>query len=166
MPRFQPDEIFRVLAERQVAYVVIGGMAAVLHGSTLRTGDTDVCPARDRENLERLAAALRDVDARIRTPDAPTGLPFACDADFLQNVQLLNLVTRYGDFDISFEPQGTAGYDDLKRQVVTYDLEGVVVPTASLADVIRSKQAADREKDRQQLPTLRILLEEIERRTP
>ncbi len=84
---------------------------------------------------------------------------------FIQvQVGAAGLNPRSRPFDISFEPQGTTGYDDLQRQVVTYDLVGVVVPTASLADVIRSKEAADREKDRQQLPTLRVLQEEFERR--
>lgn len=164
MPRFQPEEIFRVLNKRRVEYVVIGGMAATLHGSHLRTGDVDICPARTTENLRQLAAALIDLDARIRTPDVPAGLPFACDAEFLARVQLLNLVTRCGDFDLSFIPSGTSGYEDLSQQAGAFDLGDVVVPVASLADVIRSKEAAGREKDRQQLPTLRLLMEEIQRR--
>ena len=145
-------------------YIVIGGMAATLHGSNLRTGDVDICPARGSENLERLAAALVALEARIRAPGVPEGLPFACDVGFLERVQLLNLTTCFGDFDLSFRPSGTEGYEDLNRQAAVYDLEGLRVPVADLADVIRSKEAAGRDKDLQQLPTLRILLEEIQRR--
>lgn len=162
MPRFQPEEIFRQLNEHGVAYVLIGGLAATLHGSPLRTGDADICPATDQQTLERLAKALQHMEARLRTPEAPGGLPFPCDAAFLRRVELLNLTTRYGDLDLSFRPSGTRGYEDLKVSAVKVDLEGLIVPTAALADVIRSKEAAGREKDRHALPTLRALLARIE----
>jgi hypothetical protein len=98
--------------------------------------------------------------ARIRTPDTPDGLPFACDATFLRQVRLLNLTTRFGDLDLSFEPSGTGGYEELSPRAVRYDLgEGLVVRVAALEDIIRSKEAANREKDRLALPTLRLLLE-------
>jgi predicted nucleotidyltransferase len=164
VPRFQPEEIFRVLDRHEVEYVVIGGIAATLHGSNLRTGDVDICPSRSLQNLSRLAAALKEMDARIRTADVPDGLPFACDAEFIAGIDLLNLVTRFGDFDISFVPAGTSGYEDLARKAVRVDLEPVIVPVAALEDVIRSKRAAGRPKDLQQLPTLEILLEELRRR--
>jgi hypothetical protein len=160
MPRFQPEEMIRVLERHRVEYVLIGGLAATLHGSPLRTGDADICPARGRENLERLAAALVDMGARISAPDAPAGLPFACDAEFLRGVALLNLITKYGDLDISFEPAGTSGYTELRAKSVEYDLEGLIVPVAALSDIIRSKEAAGRAKDRAALPTLRALLEQ------
>lgn len=100
-----------------------------------------------------------ELGARIRTADAD-GLPFACDAVFLRQVKLLNLTTRFGDLDLSFEPSGTRGYSELAPNCVRYDLgEGLVVPVAALEDIIRSKEAANREKDRQALPTLRLLLE-------
>jgi hypothetical protein len=155
--------MFRVLERHSVRYLLVGGLAATLHGSPLRTGDADICPAKDRENLERLATALRDLDARVRAPDAPDGLPFDCDARLLASVTVLNLTTRFGDLDICVAPAGTSGYDELERSVVTYDLDGQLVQVASLEDVIRSKEAANREKDRAALPTLRLLLERIRR---
>jgi hypothetical protein len=141
---------------------VIGGLGATLHGSPLRTGDTDICPARNPDNLDRLAKALVEMDAKLRVPDVPEGLPFPCDARFLGGVQLLNLITRYGDVDVSFAPSGTTGYEDLLRSVVEYDLDGLIVQVASLRDIIRSKEAANRDKDRATLPTLRELLARIE----
>lgn len=158
MPRFQPEAILRTLEDHGVTYVLIGGLAATLHGSPLRTGDADICPARDTDNLERLAQALRKMDAKIRAGDAPDGLAFACDGRFLQGIELLNLTTRFGDLDISFRPAGTGGYEDLRQHVEHYDLDGLVVPVATLADIIRSKQAANRPKDHAALPTLRYLL--------
>ena len=141
-------------------YVMIGGVGATWHGSPLLTRDADICPAPDSANLESLANALREMQARIRTLDALEGLPFACDATFLRQMKLLNLTTRFGDLDLSFEPSGTGGYADLSLRSVEYDLgEGLVVPVAALEDIIRSKEAANREKDRQTLPTLRLLLQ-------
>ena len=74
MTRFAPEELLGTLERHGVRYVLIGGLAATLHGSPLRTGDADICPARDAANLERLAQALQEIDARIRTADAPGGL--------------------------------------------------------------------------------------------
>ena len=131
-----------------------------MHGSPLPTRDADICPEKGLPNREALAAALRELGARIRTPDSADGLPFACDATFLGRMLLLNLTTRFGDLDLSFEPSGTGGYGDLSPHAVVYELEaGLLVPVAALEDIIRSKEAANREKDRQALPTLRLLLE-------
>lgn len=164
MPRFQPEKIFETLTRHGVRYVLIGGLAATLHGSNLRTGDVDICPSKDRENLKRLASALIEMKARVRAAaDAPDGLAFHCDVKFLEQMDLCNLTTSYGDFDISYVPAGTRGYGDLSKHAVTYDLSGLQVPTASLDDVIRSKEAAGRPKDRQQLPSLRALREESRR---
>jgi hypothetical protein len=72
------------------------------------------------------------------------------------------LITEAGRLDISWVPSGTRGYSDLARDAITYEWEDFAVPVASLADVIRSKEAAGRERDRAALPTLRILLERLE----
>jgi len=69
LTRFDPEAMLRILTDHGVQYVLIGGLAATLHGSPLRTGDVDICPSRSPENLTRLAAALRAMDARIRSPD-------------------------------------------------------------------------------------------------
>ena len=61
---------------------------------------------------------------------------------FLARVDLLNLVTRLGDVDLSFTPSGTSGFDDLSRHAVRIDIRGTTIAVASLADVIRSKEAA------------------------
>ena len=161
MPRFQPRVVLDTLNRHGVRYVIIGGVAATLHGSPLRTGDTDVCPDVRSDNLDRLAAALRDLHARIRTEGAEGGLPFACDAAFLSRVALLNLETDAGDLDVSFTPAGTNGYDDLVKHVATFDLDGVAAPTAALLDVIRSKAAANRPKDHASLPVLEELARKL-----
>ena len=162
-PAFDPAAMLAALHDAGVRFVLIGGMAAVLHGDVGVTIDVDIAPARELDNLERLAAALRALEARIRADEVPQGLPFDRSAGFLRNLGpdgILNLTTRAGALDVSFTPAGTDGYNDLKRDAVEMDAaEGVSLLVASLADVIRSKSAADREKDRLALPRLQELLE-------
>jgi hypothetical protein len=165
--RLQPEEILRILERHRVRYVVIGGVGATLHGSPLPTHDTDICPARDSANLDALAAALTELGARIRAPGVPDGLPFACDAAFIGQMNMLNLTTFRGDLDLSFQPSGTEGYVDLARRATPCDLGGgLVVSLASLEDIIRSKEAANREKDKLTLPTLRLLLRKKREKGP
>jgi len=159
---FQPLEMFRVLARHDVRYVLIGGIAATLHGSPLTTGDVDICPSTEPSNLERLAAALNEMCARIHSDREPDGVAFVADATFLERAEVWNLVTQFGRLDISYRPTGTQGYEDLERDAVGFELDNVEVQAASLADVIRSKEAAGRERDRQVLPTLRRLLERLD----
>jgi hypothetical protein len=158
---FDPEAMFRVLARHEVAYVLVGGLAASLHGSPHVTTDVDITPERSPENLERLAAALVELDARIRTEGEAGGLPFDRSARMLERTSLLNLTTRLGDLDLTFEPAGTGGYEDLAREAVEIRIRRTPVVVASLADVIRSKEAAGRETDRLTLPTLRRLLERL-----
>ncbi|OBK37019.1 hypothetical protein A5658_05005 [Mycobacterium sp. 1245111.1] len=141
-----------------VDYVVIGGIAAVFHGSPFPTEDLDITPEADQDNLERLAGALRGLNARIRTEGVPEGVPLPCDGASLAAAETWNLVTDAGDVDLSLRPSGTAGYPDLLRAAVATDLYDSPVLIASLGDVIRSKQAANRPKDQRILPTLRELL--------
>lgn len=163
-PLLGPRGIVAALRRHDVRYVLIDGLAAALHGSPLRTNDADICPARDPANLDRLAAALDDMDARIALPDDERGVAFPHVGEFLGRVQVWNLVTRFGRLDISLNPSGTDGYEDLVRDATRMDLgEGHEAPVAALLDVIRSKQAAGRDKDRRALPVLRQLLEETRR---
>ena len=87
-----------------------------------------------------------------------TPLAFAHNAESLSAVRVWNLTTMYGDLDISFVPSGTGGYVDLVRDSSLRDVDGVRVRMASLADIIRSKQAANRPKDQRVLPVLREIL--------
>lgn len=159
MAEFVPQEILATLDRHGVRYVLVGGLAAILHGAPHVTTDVDIVPEEDRSNLERLSAALRELHARIRVAGEPDGVPFDHSAESLPRVRIWNLVTHRGNLDITFEPSGTRGYDDLVRDVEPMTVRGIEVPVASLADVIRSKEASARERDRLVLPTLRRLLE-------
>ncbi len=161
MAVFRPADVLSALHRHRVKYVLIGGLAATLHGSPITTQDADICPERDRENLDRLAAALRELNARIRTEGVDDGLAFACDAKFFQMMSIANLATDAGDVDVTFEPSGTGGYEELVRNAIEIEVDGVVIPTASLEDIIRSKTAANRPKDRAALPVLHEVLRQL-----
>ena len=164
---FNPEEMLSALAEGGVRFILIGGMAAVLHGDVGVTVDIDVVPERTDENLERLAEALRRLGARIRTEGEPEGLMFDCSAEFFGNMPpdaIVNMTTDSGDLDVTFCPSGTSGFSDLKRDAIDIEAaDQLHILVASLADVVRSKEAAGREKDRLALPRLRRLLDRLQR---
>jgi hypothetical protein len=166
MPRrFDPEGLVRTLAEHEVECIFIGGWAAGLLGSPIPTTDVDITPKSSRENLTHLSAALGAMEAKVRTQGVEDGLAFSHDADSLAAVRVWNLTTMYGDFDISFVPSGTTGWDDLDTDALTVSVYGVTVRLASLADIIRSKQAANRPKDQRALPVLREILASRYRRS-
>ncbi len=158
MAEFDPRAVFDALDRHGVRYVLIGGMAAILHGAPHVTTDVDVVPQDARENLERLSEVLQELHARIRVPGEPNGVPFDHSSESLARVRVWNLQTDVGDLDITFEPSGTRGFEDLRRDAIVMHLRSGAVTVASLADVVRSKEAADRPRDRAALPGLRALL--------
>ena len=153
-----PEKIVQTLARHGVAYVLIGALAARLHGFPRVTADADITPARDAANLEKLAAALRELDARVYTENVPEGLPFDCSSKTLARAELWNLATSAGRLDLAFKPAGTDGFDDLARGAVRFDVFGAELLAADLPDIIRSKEAADRPQDRQDVLVLREIL--------
>ena len=136
--------------------MVIGGLAALAHGSPIPTRDVDITPDTDPANLARLSDALAELGATVLFDDE--ALPFSHDAESLAAAGVWNLRTDHGDLDISMVPRGTQGYGDLVRDATPTAILEVVVPVASLADIIRSKQAANRPKDQRVLPVLREIL--------
>ena len=154
---FDPLLILATLRRHRVKFVVVGGMAAAMHGSDMVTFDLDVTPERRKDNLNRLAAALRELEATIRIEGADEGVVFEPSAAFLANVTVLNLATVHGDLDLVMAPAGLDVYDAISRGAQEIEIDGVAIQVASLADVIASKEASNRAKDRLTLPGLRIL---------
>src|SRR5688500_4758478 len=146
-----------VLGRHGVDYVLIGALAARLQGFPRLTADVDITPSRDADNLKQLAAALRELEAKVFTESVPEGLPFDINAATLGRPAIWNLATSAGRLDIAFRPSGTEGYDDLIEDAVRFDVFGVELNAASLADIIRSKEAADRPQDRQDVLVLKAL---------
>lgn len=165
MAEADPLEILRALERHGVRYVLIGAAAARIAGAPVVTEDVDITPATDPKNLERLAAALRELGARLRSSAQPEGVLFPVEAEMLTSAEIWTLTTSAGDLDVCFTPAGTRGYDDLRREASREHLgKGLIVTVASLRDVIRSKETAGRDKDLGQLPLLRRTLEEIRER--
>jgi hypothetical protein len=149
--------ILEVLTRHGVRFVVIGGFAALLQGSPFPTNDVDITPSTDHQNYQRLSAALTELDAKVRAARTKP-LKFNHDADSLAAVNVWNLSTKFGELDISTIPSGTTGYDDLARDALPVSIRGVHISVSSLADIVRSKEAAGRNKDRRVLPLLRELV--------
>ncbi len=153
-----PELLIRTLARHGVRYVLIGAVAARLQGFPRMTADADITPAKEPANMRRLAAALVELEARVFTESVPEGLPFDCSPSMLERAELWNLVTAAGRLDVVFVPSGTAGYEDLIRGAVSFDVFSTRLDVASLADIIRSKEATDRPQDRQDVLILRAML--------
>lgn len=152
-------EICRVLIEHDVQFVIIGGMAARLHDTGHATVDVDICPSTDDSNLDRLAAALAELDARLRVSGEPDGVPFEPHADMLRQVELMTLITAHGPLDLCFTPDGFPdGFTTLTEHASVIKIAAVDVPVASLEDVVASKRAAGRPKDIIALPPLEARL--------
>lgn len=153
-----PGRLITTLARHQVRYILVGAIAARLQGFPRLTADADITPARDDGNLSRLAGALKELDARVFTESVPEGLAFDCTATTLARAQLWNFATTAGRLDVIFEPAGTGGFDDLATNAVHFDVFGVRLDAASLDDIIRSKVAANRPQDRQDVVILREMV--------
>ena len=154
-----PERLFTTLARHGVRFVLIGALAARLQGFPRLTADADITPAPDNENIDRLAAALRELSARVFTEQIPEGLEFDCSAATLSRATIWNLVTSAGRLDLAFQPSGIdAGYDALVPGAVRFEAFGTELLAAGLPDLIHSKEAAGRPKDRQDVQILRGLL--------
>lgn len=158
---FDPRSALESLTDHGVRFVLIGGLAARLHGSPSVTGDTDICYDRSPENLERLATALTELDAQLR--GAPDDVPFILDARTLAAGAHFTFLTRAGSVDCLGTPAGIEGFDALYRDAVEMSFERMVIPVASIDDLIRMKQAAGRPKDLIEVEILGALREEIDR---
>lgn len=138
---FDPIAILAALERHRVAYVVVGDLAGVIHGTGLTTRSVEIAPSLKAENLERLAAATAEMGAPARS----TKRVAALDAE----PNRLALGTERGEIVLTRTPEGTRGYDDLRRGARREPLgRGVRAPVASLPDLIRSIDARGREQDR------------------
>jgi hypothetical protein len=159
-PDVDVDRILETLDRHRVDYVVIGGFALELHDVAVPpTRDIDITPSPSATNLRRLSAALIEMGARFRVLDGPpegVEVPGGINATWLKSMVTLALVTDAGPLDISLMPDGTEGYDDLGRVDISFG--GRTVPVASLEDVLRSKEAAGREKDLLVIPAIQAHL--------
>lgn len=144
-PDLDAEDILRRLVARGVDFVVIGGIAAVVHGSPRITQDLDITFASDPTNLKALGDVLVALDARLR--GVQEDVPFVADGETLARVEVLTLDTTAGQLDVLARPSGSPAYAALRRRAFTYDLGDFTVPVASVDDLIAMKTAAGRAKD-------------------
>jgi len=165
---FDPDRLLATLDAYAVEYVLVGGLAARVHGATRRTTDLDCVPDTSTENLERVAAALRHVGARLRvggmTDNEARKLPLIVDAETLVKFGNSTWMTDAGALDLLVDLRDESGgrhpYADLASRATRHQVAGINVLVAALGDIVESKLFANREKDRAALPELRRLLDD------
>lgn len=153
----------RLLAEHEVECVIVGGVAAAIHGSLVLTNDLDVCYSRTPSNLRQLAKALQSVHARLR--NVPEGLPFILDAETLSRGLNFTFATEIGDLDLLGEVHGVGQYEDVRAGSIMVDLFGHRFAVIEIGKLIAAKRAAGRPKDLIALPELEAIQEaqEIEK---
>lgn len=144
-PALDATELLRRLTARGVDFVVIGGIAAVLHGSARITQDLDVCFATDDGNLLTLGRVLIDLGARLR--GVAEDVPFVADARTLRRVEMLTLVTELGALDVLARPSGAPSYQRLRQRADRFELDAFTVLVAAIEDLLAMKRAAGRPKD-------------------
>ncbi len=133
------------------------GVAASLYGSAMLTNDLDVCYARNSPNLERLAKALKSVNARLR--NAPEGLPLILDAETLRRGLNFTVATDIGSLDLLGEVRGVGLYEDVIAGSLTFELFGYQFPVIEIGRLIVAKRTAGRPKDLISIPELEAIQE-------
>lgn len=145
------QRILEEMARHRVDFVLVGGMATQTHGNTRMTDDVDVIPQPDPQNLERLADALRALDARVLNPGHEN---LEIEAAMLPRATIWQLATPHGDIDILHDAPGAAPYDELRERALVITLDDLRIPVASRDDLIRMKLARGRPVDRADVAAL------------
>jgi len=164
-PPLDPGPVFATLTQHGVRYVVIGGVAAQIYGSSSPTMGVDITPLRSAPNLARVAAALTELQAREWVPGFGYPLQLPMDRRRLTGDRALLTHTTYGRVDVILAPHGFPhGYDELAlcaRDVAAY---GKVLSVADVEDLLRSHAAAGRGKDVEALSRLRTIKRSVAER--
>ncbi len=150
--------LLRTLTGSQVEYIVVGGAAAIAHGSSRLTQDLDIVYRRSRANLDRLAEALAGFQPYPR--GAPRGLPFVWDRSTLSRGLNFTLVTSPGDVVLLGEIPGGGTWEDLRPKAIELQVFQSKCLCLSLEQLIRAKRASGRPKDFEALAELEAIDEE------
>ncbi len=152
------ERLVAALAEAEVEFVIVGGLAATVHGSARLTQDIDVVYGRSTGNIERLVSALSPLQPYLR--GVPAGLPFDWSRSTIERGLNFTLTTTAGDIDLLGEITGGGRYEDLVAHAIELELFGYPCLTLDLPWLIRVKRAAGRPKDLEVIAELEALLDE------
>ncbi len=151
-----------LFAREGVETVLIGGAAAILHGSAQLTYDTDFCCPRTPETFERLARALNSVHPGFRVQDLTAGMPAELDAHTFKTSQAFSFITDIGNIDVRFSVDVNGSYDDVLA--LSQDVDGErTIRLLSLEGIIASKIVMGRTQDRLILPEPEMMREAAKR---
>ena len=148
-------EILGALTRHEVDFILVGGLAASLSGVPILTFDVDIVPNPSAENRPRLLNALQEVDAYYLDP---AGRHIEPDLERLRTLRIQRLVTRFGTLDVLAKIGHALTYPDLVDRTHWNETGDLRVRVLDLDMIIRSKEEANREKDRATLPMLRQAL--------
>jgi len=147
--------LLRTLGEAGLEFIVVGGVAAGIHGAARATFDLDVVYRRSSDNIERLVLALTPYHPYLR--GAPPGLPFRWDAATVQRGLNFTLTTDLGALDLLGEITGGGGYDALLPSTEVVHAFGLACRLLNLDQLIAVKRAAGRPKDFEAIAELEII---------
>jgi hypothetical protein len=153
----QFEKAVQALCDAGVDFVVIGGLAATLHGGAQVTYDLDICYSRASANLRRLIEALAPFHPRPRA--FPLDLPFVWDEATLRNGTLFTLQTDIGEIDLLAEVTGLGAFENVMQHSMAVEAFERRITTLDLPGLIRTKRATGRAKDLTALAELESLLE-------
>ena len=160
-PTFNVRLLLQALADQQVRFIVIGGVAAALQGATHNTFDLDIVHSREPENLNRLLAALRALGAYYREQPDRRLRP---ELEFLSSPGHGLFMTSAGSLDVLGTVSGDRGYEELLPHAVNLQVGGKLIRVLDLEMLIRLKEETGREKDKAVLPELRRALAEKQKK--
>jgi len=144
---FDPARIFQTLERHGVDYLTIGAWAVIAHGYVRATADIDFVARLDRENMVRLAAALTELNAKLRGVDADKLGIDPTDPSVLENGASFTMDTDAGPLDFLNDVPGAEDYDQMRSRARQADAGSVTVWVVGLDDLIRMKEASGREQD-------------------
>ena len=150
--------LLEILTQADVQFILIGGVAANLHGSARVTFDIDVVYARSKKNLAAIASALSPLTPYLR--GAPPGLPFRLDEKTLASGLNFTLSTAMGDLDLFGEVAGDGTYENLLAKSMWTEIDGLRIRCATLDQLIFLKNAAGRPKDFESVAELLAIKQE------
>jgi len=152
------EQILPALSEAGIEFIIVGGVAAIVHGSARLTVDLDIVYRRDPANIARLVNALKPFSPYLR--GVPPGLPFQWDAETIQRGLNFTLTTSAGPLDILGEIAGGGTYETLISHSRKLSVFGIECYCLGLDRLIQAKRDAGRPKDLEVIAELESLREE------